>query len=103
MDVNPGNVLHFSLSLAFCLIGFHGVFFYSNLGRKAVGWGLFQLGLAAFLWKLGPPGSPLPMVLIGLIVACTAGVGILLAVFCLKLERRHKTLDSREIGKRGSK
>jgi hypothetical protein len=103
VGVNAGNILHFCLPLVLCLIGFHGVFFYANLWRKAAGWCFFQLGLTAFLWQLEPSGVPLPTVLIILILACTVGVGILLGVFCLKLGRRYKTLDGGDIANRGSK
>jgi multisubunit Na+/H+ antiporter MnhC subunit len=102
VDVNAGNILHFCLPLALCLVGFHGVFFYANLWRKAAGWGLFQLGLMVFLSELAPPGNPLPHVLILLVLACTLGVGILLAVFCLKLGKQFKTAGGGET-KRGSK
>jgi multisubunit Na+/H+ antiporter MnhC subunit len=103
VDVNYGDLFHFGLPLALCLAGFHGVFFYSNLGRKALGWGLFQLGLVSFLWELQASGSPLPSVLILLILASTAAVGVLLAVFCLKLGKKYKTLDGGEIAGRGPK
>jgi multisubunit Na+/H+ antiporter MnhC subunit len=103
VDVNYGNLFHFCLPLALCLVGFHGVFFYSNLGRKALGWCLFQLGLVSFLLQLEPSASPLPCVLILLILACTAAVGVLLSVFCLKLGKKHKTLDGGEIAGRESR
>lgn len=103
MGVDAGNLLHFGFPLALCLIGFHGVFFYADPWRKAAGWCLFQLGLMAFLSDLAPPGSPLPQVLILLILACTTGVGIFLGVFCLQLGRRNKPPGGGEIGKRGSK
>jgi uncharacterized membrane protein len=103
VDVNTGNIFHFGLPLALCLIGFHGVFFYANLWLKAAGWTLFQLGLMVFLWELAPPGNPLPHVLILLVLACTFAVGILLSVFCLKISRQFKTVDGGEIAKRGLK
>ena len=103
MDVNNGNLFHFCLPLALCLVGFHGVFFYSNLGRKALGWCLFQFGLASFLWQLEPSGSPLLPALILVILASTAAVGVLMAVFCLKLGKKYKTLDGGQIAGRGNK
>jgi hypothetical protein len=103
VDVSYGNLFHFCLPLALCLVGFHGVFFYSNLGRKALGWFLFQFGLASFLWQLEPSGSPLLHVLILLILASSAAVVVLMAVFCLKLGKKYKTLDAGQIAGRGSK
>ncbi len=103
MDVNIGNLVHFGFSLAFCLIGFHGVFFYSNLWLKMTGWCLFQLGLMLFLAALAPPASPLPYVLILLMLVCTFAVGILLSVFCLKIGKQYKTPGGGETAKRGSK
>jgi hypothetical protein len=96
------NLLYL-IPLALCLAGFHGVFFYANLWRKTLGWCLFQLGLVLFLWELAPPGCSLPYVLALQILAATAGVGIFLGLFCLKLGRRYKTLDGGEIAKRVSK
>jgi len=84
-------------------VGFHGILFYDHLGRKTAGWCLFQLGLVYFLWQLVSLGSPLPVVLILLILASTIAVGTLLFVFCVKLGRRFKTLDGKEIGRRHSK
>jgi multisubunit Na+/H+ antiporter MnhC subunit len=103
VGVNNANLIYFCLPLALCLAGFHGVFFYSNLGRKIFAWCLFQGGLVSFLWKLESSGSPLPFVLILLLLACTTAVTLLLTVFCLKLGKKYKTLDGGEIAGRGLK
>lgn len=103
MAVNLGNAFHYIVPLAFCLAGFHGVFFYTNLLGKAASWCLFQMGLISFLFLLAPQAGPVPSALSLLISAVTFAVGIVLTVFCLKLGRRHKTLDANEIAGRGSK
>jgi hypothetical protein len=103
MGVNLSLLFHYFIPLALCLGGFHSVFYHSHLGRKAAGWCLFQAGLAAFLFEIAPAGSALPRVLLLLVFASTLVVGLFLAALCLKIEKKFKTLDDGEIGKRGSK
>lgn len=101
MAVNLGNILHFIFPLAICLIGFHGVFFYSNLSRKAGFWCVFQMGLELFLIQAAPTENAMALAL--LVGSVTAAVGALLFAFCLKLRRRYKTFDGAEIANRTSR
>jgi len=94
------NVLQI-LAILLCLVGFHGIFFYSNLAWKTFGWGLFQSGLALFLWVLGP--AALPRVLVFLILGVTLAVGMTLTLLCRKIRKQSKTLDGRVLAKRVSR
>lgn len=91
------------VSLILCLAGFHGLFFYENLGRKAAAWLVFQGGMLFFFFPFISAGGPVPKVL----ALETGGVGLsvflLLGFFCLRLWKKHKTLEADEIAKRGSK
>jgi len=85
------------------LIGFHGLFFYSSLAKKTLAWVFFQTGLVFFLLGLVPAGPALPRVLALLISSVTLSVGMVLALFCRKFWKQYKTLDSKDIAKRGAK
>ena len=101
MSANFGSVLHFLVPLALCLAGFHGVFFYSNLVKKAAAWCVFQMGWVVFL--LLTASTENAKVLAFVVSAVLAVVGALLFAFCLKIRRRYKTLDGAEIAGRNSR
>ncbi|HJT24118.1 MAG TPA: hypothetical protein VJ873_06045 [bacterium] len=90
MAVDLGNTFHYFFPLLFCLIGFHGVLFYSQPRIKAAAWCAFQLGLVVFLFLLASPENPFPTTLALLILAVTLGTGVPLAAFCVKLGGRAK-------------
>ena len=96
-------IIHHGMAILLCLVGFHGVFFYGNLAKKTVAWALFQIGLIVFLYQLISSGAPLPSVLAIEVTSVTLVVTVLLGIFCVKLNRRHKTLEGAEIAKRGPK
>jgi hypothetical protein len=92
--------LHYGFPLIFCLAGFHGIFFYSNLWKKTGSWCAFQAGLILFLIQLAPLGGSFPLVLALLTAASTLGVGGFLALLCMKISKRFKTTEGGEIGKK---
>ena len=91
------------VSIIFCLAGFHGLFFYENLGRKTAAWLAFQGGLLFFFFPLISVGGPVPKVLALEAGGVGLSVFLLLGFFCLRLWKKHKTLEADEIAKRGSK
>lgn len=103
MSVNQTNFLPYILPMILCLAGFHGIFFYGNLARKTAAWAVFQLGLIFFLVQLSSAAGPLPRVLALEAATACLSVSILLAVFCLKMWKKHKTLEGGEIAKKVSK
>ncbi len=91
------------ISIILCVLGIHGLFFYRNLALKAGSWALFQLGLIFFLFNLASLGDPLTNVLILQTAGITLAVILLQGALCLKLWKRFKTLDGREIAGKVSK
>jgi hypothetical protein len=98
-----GSAFHYLIPLVLCTVGFHGVFYYSNLWKKTAAWCVFQLGLIVFLLQLAPIGGSFSLALVLLVAFSTLAVGATLGMFCLKLARRHKTTDGDEITRRVSK
>ncbi len=96
-------MIHYGAAMAFCLAGFHGIFFQSNLAIKTAAWALFQIGLMVFLFQLASSGAPLPLTLLVEVASVTVAVTVLLGIFCVKLRRRHKTLEGDELSRRASK
>jgi multisubunit Na+/H+ antiporter MnhC subunit len=103
VNASMENFIHYGAAMALCLAGFHGLFFQGNLAKKAAAWCLFQIGLMIFLFQLASSGAPLPLALCLEVAAVTVAVTVLLGVFCLKLRRRHKTLEGDELSGRVSK
>ena len=97
------TIIRHGLAIVLCLVGFHGVFFYGNLAKKTVAWALFQIGLIVFLYQMASSGAPLPSALAIEVASLTLVVTVLLGLFCVKLNRHHKTLEGSEIARRGSK
>jgi len=89
-----------ALILLLCVVGFHGVFFHSSLGRKVFSWVLLQAGLVTFLFSLAPGGPALPKVLAVLAAAVTLSVGLGLTLLCRKFWKQYKSLDENDILKR---
>jgi hypothetical protein len=103
MTVNAGYLAHYAIPLFLLLIGFHGIFFYSNLLKKTASWICFQAGLIVFLTQGFPGGSPLSSAVSLEAAFLTFIVTLLLGGLCLKIHRRYKTLVADLIGKRDSK
>ena|SRR5579872_2744067 len=97
------TIIHYGAAMVLCLAGFHGVFFFGNLLKKMVAWCFFQIGLIVFLFQWAFSGAPLPAALVFEVAAVTSAVVVLLWVFCVKLRKRHKTLEGDEIAERVSK
>jgi len=103
VGVDLGNAFHYFIPFLLCLIGFHGVLFHASPWGKTGAWCSFQLGLAVFLLQLASPSNPLPLALAWLVLAVTAALGILLALFCVKWGGRPKFSEGGKTSKRGSR
>lgn len=103
MAVDLGSVFHFFIPFLLCLIGFHGVLFYSRPRLKTAAWCVFQLGLAAFLFQLGSRENPFPTALAVLVLAVTAGTGLVMAALCVKFGDRFKPAEGGKNTRRGYK
>lgn len=103
MAVDLGGAVHYFIPFLFCLIGFHGVLFYSRPWAKTAAWCAFQLGLVAFLFKIASPENPFPTALAVLVLAVTAGTGVVLAAFCGKLGWRWKPAEGGKSPRRNPK
>ena len=88
MGVNLTHALVFLVPFGLCLVGFHGVFFYSSPWKKAASWVSLQAGLVLFLLVMAPPGNAMSRSLALLTAACGLAVGILLSVFCARIGDR---------------
>lgn len=103
MAADFGNVFHFFIPLLLCLIGFQGIWFYSEPWKKTVSWCAFQAGLAVFLLQLTNHENPFPLALALVILTSTAATGLLLAVFCAKLGSHPKSSEGGKSARRSSK
>lgn len=97
------NLFYYGVPILLCLVGFHGVFFHASLAKKTISWCALQAGLVVFLVGLAPAGHALPLSLTLLTVGITLAVGTLLAAYCLKFWKKHKTLHGGNIARRYSK
>ena len=88
MAANLTHALVFLIPFGLCLVGFHGVFFYSNPWKKVASWVSLQAGLVLFLLVLSPSGNAMSRSLALLTAACGLAVGILLSVFCARIGDR---------------
>ena len=90
MGVDLGNTIHFFIPFLLCLVGFHGVFFYSTAWRKTAAWCAFQAGLVVLLFQLASDQNVFPLALAWLTLAVTGALALLLGIFSLKLGGKTK-------------
>jgi multisubunit Na+/H+ antiporter MnhC subunit len=93
--------LLYGVIMVLSLAGFHGVFFYRSLLKKAAAWGVFQSGIILLLMSLTgrPPLDPLPHAMALLALAVLIGMVLALFAFCLVLWNKYETMDAKEISK----